>query len=142
MNQTEIYNRNETQNSVEKLIEQFEELDTKIIKTTKDFEELNNIKEQLIEKRNSLQNVLYYHKTHDIDEISFDNPKIGYLLHQAAIYGQININPLDNKKVSIKIINPETGKVTFEANISISKLIKFVEDINFQYEEPEIIMAA
>ena len=99
-------------------------------------------KEQLIEKRNSLQNVLYYHKTHDIDEISFDNPKIGYLLHQAAIYGQININPLDNKKVSIKIINPETGRVTFEANIPISKLIKFVEDINFQYEEPEIIMAA
>lgn len=99
-------------------------------------------KEQLIEKRNSLQNVLYYHKTHDIDDIRFDNPKIGYLLHQASINGQITINPLDNKKVSIKIINPETGRVTFEANIPISKLTKFVEDINFQYEEPEIIMAA
>ena len=99
-------------------------------------------KEQLIEKRNSLQNVLYYHKTHDLDEISFDNPKIGALLHQASIYGQININPLDNRKISIKIINPETGRVTFEANIPISKLTKFVEDINFQYEEPEIIMAA
>jgi hypothetical protein len=101
-----------------------------------------NLKEQLIEKRNSLQNVLYYHKTHDLDEISFDNPKIGALLHQASIYGQININPLDNRKISIKIINPETGRVTFEANIPISKLTKFVEDINFQYEEPEIIMAA
>ena len=47
---TEIYNRNETQNSVEKLIEQFDELDAKIIKTTQDFEELQSIKEQLIEK--------------------------------------------------------------------------------------------
>lgn len=99
-------------------------------------------KEQLVEKRNSLQNVLYYHKTHDLDEISFDNPKIGSLLYQASIYGQININPLDNRKVSIKIINPQTGRITFEANIPISKLTKFVEDINFQYEEPEIIMAA
>ena len=42
----------------------------------------------------------------------------------------------------LKIINSETGRVTFEANIPISKLTKFVEDINFQYEEPEIIMAA
>ena len=47
---TEIYNRNETQNSVEKLIEQFDKLDAKIIKTTQDFEELQSIKEQLIEK--------------------------------------------------------------------------------------------
>ena len=73
------------------------------------YEELD--KEQLIEKRNSLQNVLYYHKTHDLDEISFDNPKIGALLHQASIYGQININPLDNRKISIKIINPGYKKL-------------------------------
>lgn len=99
-------------------------------------------KEQLIEKRNSLQNILYYHKTHDIDDVRFDNTKIGDLLKQSAIDGQIIINPLDNKKISVKLLNSKTGRITFEVNVSVSKLMKFIEDVNFRYEEPEIKMAA
>lgn len=99
-------------------------------------------RETLIEKRNSLQNILHYHKTHDKDELNFDNPKIAALIRQATINGQVMINPLDNRKISIKIINPETGKTTFEANILIKELLKFTQDINIQFDEAEILMAA
>lgn len=109
------------------------------------FEQYRSIeegKEQLIEKRNSLQNILHYHSAHDLDDIRFDNQKIGSLLSCASQNGQVTINPLNNKKISIKLINPDTGKTTFESNVSISELIKFIEDVNFQLEEPDIIMAA
>ena len=99
-------------------------------------------RETLIEKRNSLQNILHYHKTHDKDELNFDNPKIAALIKKATINGQVMINPLDNRKISIKIINPETGKTTFEANILIKDLLKFTQDINIQFDEAEILMAA
>lgn len=99
-------------------------------------------REALIEKRNSLQNVLYYHRIHDKDELNFDNHKIGSLIRKATINGQIHINPLDNRKISIKIINPKTGKITFEANILIKEFINFIQDISIQFDESVILMAA
>lgn len=121
------------------------ELDQKQVTINALFDKYRRIelgRESLIDKRNSLQNVLHYHKEHDIDDLNFDNPKIAALIKKAVVYGQVHINPLDNRKVSIKLINPQTGKTTFVADIKIKDLLKFVEDLNFQLEESEFQKAS
>ena len=106
------------------------------------YKKLELDQDKLVEKRNSLQNILYYHKTHDMDEIAFDNQKIAALINEAIMNGQIIINPLDSRKISIKITNKLTGKTTFEANIMVKELLQMIEDLNFQLEETDFKMAS
>lgn len=107
----------------------------KINKLINDYKRIELAKEDHVERRNSLQSVITYHQLHDIDEIAFDNEKIASLIYQAIINGQVIINPLDNKKISIRLYSPITGKTIFEANIPTKKFIQLVEDINFVQDE-------
>ena len=46
----------------------------------------------------------------------------------------------DYNKSLVDTLN--AGKTTFEANILIKELLKFTQDINIQFDDAEILMAA
>lgn len=119
----------------DKSVSELSDKQRKINKLINDYKKIELAKSNHVERRNSLQSVITYHQLHDIDEIAFDNERIASLIYQAIINGQVFINPLDSKKISIRLYSDNTGKIVFEANIPTKKFIQLVEDINFVQDE-------
>lgn len=97
--------------------------------------ELDNLKNELMSKRNTLQNLIHYEQENSLQEIAFDNDYIMSLLIEAIYQGKVYINPLDKDEIVFEISNPELGKTTFQAKISIKKALNMIFINNTILEE-------
>ena len=92
---------------------------------------LSNDKTELQRRRNELDMKLLI----DDSDISFENDKIYSLLCSTVEYGRIYMNPLSKSDVTFEMYNASLGKIIFQANIPLDKLMAFVENNNFSLEE-------
>lgn len=88
-----------------------------------------------MEQRNSLQNIIHYEQETCLNDIAFDNDKIMELITESTKNGRVYINPLDKNKILIELYNKELGKITFQAEISIEKIIEFINTNNCIIED-------
>ena len=146
---SESYAREEadTINEIEVLIQQIKQLDIKeetaIIRQKNQklstlfdkHTELDSLKNELMSKRNTLQNLIHYEQENSLQEIAFDNDYIMSLLIEAIYQGKVYINPLGKDEIFFEISNPELGKNIFQAKLPIKKALNMIFINNTILEE-------
>ena len=108
----------------------------KYFETLKQYEELKlKIEPELQQKRNSLQNIINYEQSNSIEDLAFDYNTIMNLILGATKNGRIYINPYEKEELIIEIFNKELGIITFKTKISLNKLLDFINNNMFLYQE-------
>ena len=108
----------------------------KYFNTLKQYEELKlKIEPELQQKRNSLQNIINYEQSNSIEDLAFDYNTIMNLILGATKNGRIYINPYEKEELIIEIFNKELGIITFKTKISLNKLLDFINNNMFLYQE-------
>lgn len=86
-------------------------------------------------RRNTLQNVIRHNQENGIQDLAFDNNRIYKLLKKCTERGRVYFSPLDKTKIILETYNAETGKITYQAEISIGNVLMFLESNNYIFEE-------
>lgn len=97
-----------------------------------------------LEMRNSLQNIIRYEQEHDEEDLAFDNNRIIYLISESCNKGRVYTSKNKRGKVVVELYNTQLGRIIFQSEISLEKLLSFIENVNYTIEEqsPRRLMTA
>lgn len=99
-----------------------------------EYEACKEPNKELLERRNSLQNIIHNEQENDLNDILFDNNKIARLLSIAADEGTIYLDK-QSGRVVIELFNPSLGKIIFKCEIKKEKFVEFIKQCNQSIEE-------
>ena len=122
-------------------------IDEELSVLTQEFEIFKNRqrnKDELGNRRNTIQNIIHYNHEHSLEEIAFDNEKIIGLILNAISSGRIYFDDNRRDRIVIECFDKELGLVTFKADIKLSDFLTLVEDINYSvaHKEEQSLLAA
>ncbi len=101
-------------------------------------------KDELGNRRNTIQNIIHYNHEHSLEEIAFDNERIISLIINAISNGRVYFDDNRRDRIVIESFDKKLGLVTFKADIKLSDFLTLVEDINYSLanQEEEFSLAA
>ncbi len=94
-------------------------------------------KDELANRRNTIQNIIHYNHEHSLEEIAFDNEKIVGLILNAISNGRVYFDDNHRDRIVIECFDKELGLVTFKSEIKLSDFLTMVEDVNFSIANKE-----
>ena len=94
-------------------------------------------KDELANRRNTIQNIIHYNHEHSLEEIAFDNEKIVGLILNAISSGRVYFDDNHRDRIVIECFDKELGLVTFKSEIKLADFLTMVEDVNFSINNKE-----